>query len=108
MIRYTIIDWKDNIIYDLEKIDIDFEENEEQTSSISCLDKNDMLNELENIIEQEREELNEYLLEVVNKYDEYLQKTENRGMSYGELAYLQDLSREQLEEFEKELDKELE
>ena len=54
------------------------------------------------------DELNEYLLEVQSKYDEYLQKTENRGMSYGELAYLQDLSREQLQEFEKELDKELE
>lgn len=55
MNRYTIIDWKDNIIYDLAKIDIDFEENEEQTSSISCVDKNDMLNELENIIKQEKE-----------------------------------------------------
>lgn len=55
-----------------------------------------------------REEFNEYLLEVQSKYDEYLMKTENRGISYGELAYLQDLSREQLEEFEKELDKELE
>ena len=57
---------------------------------------------------EEKEELNEYLLEVQSKYDEYLMKTENRGISYGELAYLQDLSKEQLEEFEKELDKELE
>jgi hypothetical protein len=54
------------------------------------------------------EEKEEYLREVVNKYDEYLMKTENRGISYGELAYLQDLSLGQLAEFEKELDKELE
>ena len=54
------------------------------------------------------EEKEEYLREVCNKYDEYLQKTENRGISYGELAYLQSLSLGQLSEFEKELDKELE
>lgn len=53
------------------------------------------------------EEKEEYLREVQSKYDEYLMKTENRGISYGELAYLQDLSREQLEEFEKELDLEV-
>lgn len=57
---------------------------------------------------EEKEEINEYLLEVQSKYDEYLMKTENRGISYGELAYLQSLDKEQLEEFEKELDKELE
>lgn len=55
-----------------------------------------------------KEELNEYLLEVQSKYDEYLMKTENRGISYGELAYLQSLTLGQLKEFEKELDKELE
>lgn len=53
------------------------------------------------------EEKEEYLLEVQSKYDEYLMKTENRGMSYGELAYLQNLSKEELEEFERGLDKEL-
>lgn len=56
----------------------------------------------EEIIENE-----EYLLEVQSKYDEYLQKTENRGMSYGELSYLQGLSKKELEEFERGLDKEL-
>ena len=55
-----------------------------------------------------RNQIKEYLLEVQSKYDEYLMKTENRGISYGELAYLQGLSKEQLEEFEKELDEELE
>lgn len=53
------------------------------------------------------DEFNEYLFYVQSRYDEYLQKTENRGMSYGELTYLQSLSKEQLEEFEKELDEEL-
>ena len=54
-----------------------------------------------------KEELKEYLLEIQSKYDDYLMKTENRGISYGELAYLQGLSLGQLAEFEKELDKEL-
>ena len=75
-------------------------------SSLLDIDKGELdtilcRGENEEIIENE-----EYLFYVQSKYDEYLQKTENRGMSYGELAYLQDLSREQLEEFEKELDKE--
>lgn len=48
----------------------------------------------------------EYLLEVQRKYDEYLMKTENRGISYGELAYLQSLSISQLKELEKELENE--
>jgi hypothetical protein len=56
MNRYTIIDWKDNIIYDLAKIDIDFEENFSQTSSICCADKKDVLRELKTII-KELEEL---------------------------------------------------
>lgn len=72
-------------------------------SSLLDIDKE----ELDSILSKS-EEFNEYLLEVQSKYDDYLQKTENRGISYGELAYLQDLSREQLEEFEKELDEELE
>lgn len=37
----------------------------------------------------EREELN---MAVVNAYDEYLQATERRGVSYGELAYIESLS----------------
>lgn len=57
MNRYTIIDWKDNIIYDLAKIDIDFEENFSQTSSICCVDKKDVLRELKTLIIQELEEL---------------------------------------------------
>lgn len=37
----------------------------------------------------EREEL---IMAVVNVYDEYLQATERRGVSYGELAYIESLS----------------
>ena len=73
-------------------LDID----KEELDTILCRGEN------EEIIENE-----EYLFYVQSKYDEYLQKTENRGMSYGELAYLQNLSKTQLEEFEKELDKEV-
>lgn len=50
MNRYTLIDYKNNIIYDLDKVEIDFEENEEQTSSIYCRDKKDLIEELKEII----------------------------------------------------------
>lgn len=56
---------------------------------------------------EERGELN---MAVVNAYDEYLQATEQRGASYGELAYIENLSdkeaRKLLEECEEELDNE--
>ena len=38
---------------------------------------------------QEREE---FIMAVETAYDEYLQKTENRGMSWGEAAYIENLS----------------
>ena len=46
----------------------------------------------------------ELLQEVVSLYDEYLQETEKRGISYGELAYLQSLSVESLEEIKKQIE----
>lgn len=55
---------------------------------------------------QERVEFN---MAVVNAYDEYLQATEKRGVSYGELAYIEGLSDKQahdmLEECYQELNK---
>ena len=52
-----------------------------------------------------KEELKEeLLLETVSLYDEYLMETEKRGISYGELAYLQSLSAESLEEFKKQIE----
>lgn len=43
MNRYILIDLKDNVLYSLYKVEIDFEENEEQTSSVSCIDKEDLI-----------------------------------------------------------------
>ena len=51
--------------------------------------------------------MEEYRQEVIRKYDEYLMKTEKRGISYGEIAYIEGLKKKELEEMEKELDKEL-
>ena len=51
--------------------------------------------------------MEEYRLHVQSKYDEYLMKTENRGISYGELAYIQNLTEKELEELEIELDEKL-
>jgi DNA polymerase I-like protein with 3'-5' exonuclease and polymerase domains len=112
MNRYLVIDYETNTIFSTHNLEtIINDEFDRFGSSISCIDKNDMLNELENIIKQEKqekEELNEHLIEIESKYDEYLMKTENRGMSYGELAYLQNLSKEELEEFERALYEKLE
>lgn len=52
-------------------------------------------------------EKEEYLLYIENLYDEYLQRTEKRGISYGELSYIQNLNKKQLQELEKELYKQL-
>ena len=52
--------------------------------------------------------MNDYILYVQNKYDEYLMKTEKRGASYGELAYIQNLNEKELEELEEEICEELE
>lgn len=54
MNRYLVIDWEKDVIYSLGRVDIDFVENEYQTSSVSCRDKEDVLNELEEIIEDRR------------------------------------------------------
>jgi hypothetical protein len=47
MNRYILIDLKDNVLYSLYKVEIDFEENEEQTSSVSCINKEDLIKESE-------------------------------------------------------------
>ena len=52
MNRYDLIDYKENVIYSIEKVDIDFEENETGTSSVSCTDKIALLQEtIKNTIE---------------------------------------------------------
>lgn len=50
--------------------------------------------------------MEEYISYIQNKYDEYLMKTENRGISYGELAYIQNLDEKELKELEEELEEE--
>lgn len=52
-------------------------------------------------------EKEEYLLYIENLYEEYVQRTEKRGISYGELIYIQNLNKKQLQEMEKELYKQL-
>ena len=53
-------------------------------------------------------ELEEFRLEVGARYNEWLEKTENRNTSYGELAYIESLNEKQLNEIYKELLNELE
>lgn len=54
------------------------------------------------------EERQEKIFYINSIYDEYLQKTEKRGLSYGELSYIENLNDEELEELENEILKELE
>lgn len=56
----------------------------------------------------DEDEKNERLLYIQSLYDEWLQKTEKRGISYGEIAHIQGLNDGELDEIEKELLKELE
>ena len=49
----------------------------------------------------------EYQLEIINLYNKWIQKEENRYVSYGEIAYIENLTKEELEEIEKELNKAL-
>lgn len=46
--------------------------------------------------------------EVQILYDEYLQKTEGRGISWGEIAYLNSLDEDELEDLRKEIEQEQE
>lgn len=53
------------------------------------------------------DELEEYRMYVENLYNEWLEKKENRNTSYGELLYIQGLSKKKLEDIENELIEEL-
>lgn len=52
-------------------------------------------------------EKSEFCEHIKQLYDEYLMKTEKRGISWGELAYIDGLTMKELKEFENELSKEL-
>lgn len=53
-------------------------------------------------------ELDELKMETQTLYDDYLMATEKRGISYGEIAYIQGLEREELDDFCEELENEME
>ena len=54
-----------------------------------------------------KKELEEYRLHVMSLYDEYLQATENRDASWGEVAHIGGLSKKELDEMCAELDEEM-
>ena len=51
-----------------------------------------------------KEQLEELQIETQSRYDNYLYETEGRGISYGEVAYIQGLNEKELNEFNEELD----
>lgn len=51
--------------------------------------------------------MEEYRNQVQQMYDEWLMKTENRNISYGEMAYIQNLDEKELTELVNELQYEL-
>ena len=53
-------------------------------------------------------ELDELKMETQSRYDDYLMATEKRGISWGECAYIQNLTRKELDEFCEELENEIE
>lgn len=75
MNRYLLIDLKNYCISSLNRVDTDFEENETQTSSISCKDKWDLIHELERIIKEEEdifidkqyEKMKKYIMEIATE-----------------------------------------
>lgn len=52
--------------------------------------------------------MEEYKQEVQRVYDEYLMATEGRGVSYGEIAYIDSLNKQELDKLYKEALSELE
>lgn len=48
--------------------------------------------------------LDELKMEVESRYDDYLYTTEHRGISYGEIAYIQGLTEKELEDFSEDLE----
>ena len=53
------------------------------------------------------EKITEYKLYIQSEYDSLLELTEGRGISYGEIAYIDSLSLEKLQDLEMEIENEL-
>lgn len=49
-------------------------------------------------------QLDELKMEVESRYDDYLYQTEHRGISYGEITYIQGLTEKELEDFSEDLE----
>lgn len=49
-------------------------------------------------------QLDELKMEVESRYDDYLYMTEHRGISYGEITYIQGLTEKELEDFSEDLE----
>lgn len=60
MNRYILIDLKDNVLYSLDKVEINFKENEAQTSSVSCSNKIELIKESMQWLEEEKEIIKKY------------------------------------------------
>ena len=57
MNKYLLVDFENNTINDIAKVETDFEENEEQTGSVACFDRMDLLNTL---LKQVKEQIENY------------------------------------------------
>ena len=51
-----------------------------------------------------KQEKQEYMMHVENLYDTLVNIQEQRGISYGEIAYVESLKKKELEEYENELE----
>ena len=49
-------------------------------------------------------QLDELKMEIESRYDDYLSQVEHRGISYGEIAYIQGLTEKELEDFSEDLE----
>lgn len=55
-----------------------------------------------------KQEKQEYIMHIENLYDALMNIKEERGISYGEIAYVESLKKKELEELEEEIIEELE
>lgn len=54
MNRYLVVDYKEKIVYSLNKVDIDFVQNDEMTGSVTCNDLEEIVKLLEDEIQYVR------------------------------------------------------
>lgn len=53
---------------------------------------------------EELTQLDEYKLEVESRYNDYLSQVEHRDISIGEVAYIEGLTEDELDEFSEDLE----